>query len=81
MPIPASITLDQQIEAVAREIGMRARVYPRWVASNKMSQAKADHEQAAMRAVLATLQECKRRASLPDPLGEALNSGDGVYRP
>jgi len=51
----SQITLQQQIDAVAREIRMRESVYPRWVAAKKMSQDKADHEIAAMKAVAATL--------------------------
>jgi hypothetical protein len=51
----APITLEQQIASVAREIGMRERVYPAWVRGKRMSQEKADHEIAAMKAVLVTL--------------------------
>jgi hypothetical protein len=51
------ITLDEQIICVKREIGMRQRVYPRWVASGKMKQDKADYEIATMEAVLKTLAE------------------------
>lgn len=50
-----TIALDVQIKCVTRELGMRARVYPRWVASGKMTQAAADKETAAMQAVLDTL--------------------------
>lgn len=52
------IALEQQIAAVEREIGFRKRCYPRWVDGHKMTRAKADHEIAAMEAVLATLQAC-----------------------
>ena len=52
------MTLTEQIASVRREIAMRERVYPNWVASKKMTQAKADHELAAMRAVLDTLTVC-----------------------
>jgi hypothetical protein len=34
---------------------MRRRVYPSWAAKGRMSQATADHEIAAMEAVLETL--------------------------
>ena len=51
-----SAELTAQIACVQREIGMRARVYPAWVAKKKMSQEKADAEIATMTAVLATLQ-------------------------
>lgn len=50
-----AITIADQIAAVTREIGMRNRVYPRWVQDGKMSQAKADYEIKAMEAVLETL--------------------------
>jgi hypothetical protein len=49
------MTVNEQIACVKREIAMRERVYPRWVAAGKMTKAKADHELAAMRAVLDTL--------------------------
>ena len=52
----APITLDEQIECVRREIGMRHRVYPRWVQIGRITQAHADHQIAAMTAVLATLE-------------------------
>lgn len=45
----------EQIECVDREIRMRRRVYPRWVETGKMTQAKADHEIRTMEDVLATL--------------------------
>lgn len=49
------MTLDQQIAAVSREIALREGVYPKWVAAGKMKQEKADHELAAMKAVLESL--------------------------
>lgn len=45
------ITIDQMVQCVDREIGMRERVYPRWVEQKKMLQATADLELARMRAV------------------------------
>ena len=53
------MTLDEQIKSVEREIGMRERVYPAWVRGKRMSQEKADHEMAAMRATLKTLIELR----------------------
>lgn len=49
-------TLADQIAAVKREIALRERVYPRWVADRRLTQDKADREIAAMKAVLATLE-------------------------
>jgi hypothetical protein len=61
-----SITLDLQIEAVKREIGMRKRVYPNWVANRKLTQVKADYEIAAMAAVLETLETLKKQQEKND---------------
>lgn len=49
------VTVAEMVACVEREIAMRGRVYPRRVADGKMTQAKADAEVRAMRAVLATL--------------------------
>lgn len=53
------ITIDDQVRAVEREVGMRRGVYPRWVASGKMKQAKADYEMAAMEAAATTLRRLR----------------------
>lgn len=53
------ISLDEMIAAADREIAMRQRVYPRWVAEGRMKQAKADHEIAAMRAIATTLKSLR----------------------
>ena len=55
-------TLDEQIDCVKREIGMRERVYPKWVQLRRLSQEQADRELGRMRAVLNTLQNLKRAA-------------------
>lgn len=53
------ITIDDMIKCVEREIGMRQRVYPRWVESKKMSQEKADYEIKCMEYVLYQLKIAK----------------------
>ena len=55
-------TLDDQIDCVKREIGMRERVYPKWVQLRRFSQEQSDRELGRMRAVLNTLQNLKRSA-------------------
>jgi hypothetical protein len=55
--VAEKVTLEQQVAAVAREIAMRRNVYPRWVAAGKMEQAEAEHQVAAMNAVIATLKD------------------------
>lgn len=51
------VTLEQQIKCVTREIGMRKRVYPRWVSTGRMKKEEMEREIAAMEAVLATLKK------------------------
>lgn len=55
-----TISLDDQITAVGREVGMRRGVYPKWVEQGRKTQAEADAEIAAMEAVYRTLQWLKR---------------------
>lgn len=50
-----TISIEDQIRCVEREIKMRKRAYPRWVAGGRMTQFEADTELAKMEAVLATL--------------------------
>lgn len=51
-----TVSIDDQIKSVRRELGMRERVYPRRVADGKMTTTQAAHETAAMQGVLATLE-------------------------
>ena len=59
-----TIKISEQIACVRREIAMRRRVYPRWIESGKMTQAKADREIAVMEAVLATLEKLSEHERL-----------------
>ena len=51
LPVP----LGDQIAEVEREIVLRRRVYPRWIADGRLTERKADAQIATMEAVLATL--------------------------
>jgi hypothetical protein len=50
-----TVSLADQIACVKRELAMRDRAYPKFIAAGRMTQQKADSEIAAMRAVLETL--------------------------
>jgi hypothetical protein len=54
------VTLDQQIACVERELRYRRRVYPRVVQNEAMTQEEADHQIAAMEAVLKTLKSLQQ---------------------
>lgn len=55
----SNITIDDMIKCVEREIGMRMRVYPRWIEQHKMSIEKADLEIRTMQAVLDKLKKLR----------------------
>lgn len=48
---PADVSFEDALACVDRELKMRRQVYPRWVASGKLTQAAADAEVLKMRAV------------------------------
>jgi hypothetical protein len=66
-----SISLEEQIACVKREIAMRKNVYAKRVLSGSMKQAEADREIARMEAVLETL----NRIGLVTPLSQEKTSG------
>jgi len=49
-------TLQEQILCIKRELGMRKRVYPKWVHIGKMQQSTSDKEIQCMQDVLNTLE-------------------------
>ena len=71
----ARISLDDQIKEVRREIGLRERVYPRFVARKKLLQSAADEHLERLRAALDTLERIPEFrdtiAQLEQRLGEA----------
>ena len=54
-------TIDEQIASIVREIGMRQRVYKKWVTNGTMKQEQANHEIECMMAVHRTLIEVRRK--------------------
>lgn len=59
-----TVSLDEQIVCVKREIGLRERLYPRWIKSGMMKLDQANYQIAEMKAVLETLEKL-RREDLP----------------
>lgn len=57
------INIDDMIKCAEREVGMRERVYPRWVEAKKMSQTKADSEIATMKAIVEFLKQHKDKGN------------------
>lgn len=48
-------TIQEQVACAKRELAMRRRVYPNWVASGRMTQDKAEYEIACMDEIITTL--------------------------
>jgi hypothetical protein len=46
-----SYSAHDKLESIEREIRMRRRVYPGWIAAKRMSKEKADHEISVMEAI------------------------------
>ncbi len=59
------VSLRDQLRAAERELAYRRRVYPRWVDAGKLDNAKAQHEIAAMTAIVKTLMNCIERERVP----------------
>ena len=57
------ITTAMKRVAAEREVKMRRRVYPKWVANGRMTQAEANHQIQVMEAIAADYAE-------PDLFGE-----------
>src|SRR5580765_3413118 len=55
-----TVSLNQQIDEVKRELKQRAEVYPRLVQNGKIKQSHADYQTERMQAVLKTLEWLQR---------------------
>lgn len=53
------ITVDDEIQELEREVALRKRVYPRWVADNRLTKGKADRQIAVMQSALERLKGLK----------------------
>lgn len=58
-----TVTLDDKLKALRREIGMRYRVYPNRVREGRMTQAEADREIAIAETILQDYVDEKARRS------------------
>lgn len=53
------ITLDDEISELEREIALRQRVYPRWVADKRMTTNAADRHISVMKSAVESLHRLK----------------------
>lgn len=59
-----TVSIDDQVACVRRELGFRRRVYARRVSEGKMTQISADKEITAMEAVLVTVEAAAAKTRL-----------------
>lgn len=62
-----TVSIDDQIKAVGRELGMRRNVYPKFITSQRITPEKAAQEIAAMEAVYETLKRIKAEQEANTP--------------
>lgn len=74
--INTAVSIEDQLKCVRRELAMRQRVYPRWVAQSKMKQEAADRELAAMQAVHDTVSGANDLAKVLKDARDAIASLD-----
>lgn len=60
-----TIPIPEQLKEIRREIAVRERVYPRWIAANRITQHEADRKLEILRAVAETLLALSRKEELP----------------
>lgn len=53
--MPLRVTLQQQVQELGRELGMRSRVYASWVRSGRMNEQTANEQTDRMKAALDTV--------------------------
>ncbi len=54
-----NVSIEEQIAEVKRELGMRARVYPRFVEQKQITAAQAKERIAALEAVMDSLESIR----------------------
>lgn len=54
------ITLELMVAEARRELGMRRKAYPRWVANGRMTQAQADERIELQQAIVDKLEELRK---------------------
>jgi hypothetical protein len=57
--MPAEITTADMLGELRRELAMRERLYPGWVADKKMPREKANRQVAVLKAAIAKIEETR----------------------
>lgn len=55
--MPAPITTRDMLDELRRELAMRERLYPGWIAKGTLAKPKADRQIAVLKAVIFKIEE------------------------
>jgi hypothetical protein len=61
-------SLDDQLKEIDRELAMRERLYPQWVARGTLRQSTADRQIAIMKAVHETVRKARQEKQMTSAL-------------
>lgn len=65
--------LDQQLNEIERELTMRRRNYPKWVAENRMKQEQADRQIKLMEGIKETVRQARVDSMMRGMTGQRLD--------
>lgn len=65
--------LDQQLNEVERELGLRRRNYPKWVAAGSMKQEQADRQIKLMEGIKETVRQARVDSMMRGMSGQRLD--------
>ncbi len=68
--------LDGQLDELERELQMRRRMYPQWVAADRLSQATADRQMKRMEAAKETVRQVRVLAMMGGVNGKPIEDPD-----
>ena len=62
--MPAAITTADMLDELRRELALRQRVYPAWIAKGTLAKPKAERQLAVLKAAIARLDELMSYADI-----------------
>jgi hypothetical protein len=66
------VSLDEQLAELDRELGMRRKLYPRWIVAGTLKRDRADAQLAALEAARETVRQARQREAMTGMNGEPM---------
>jgi hypothetical protein len=73
MTLSRTAQLDQQLNEIERELGMRRRNYPKWVFNGQMKQEQADRQIRLMEGIKETVRQARVDSMMRGMSGQRLD--------